>query len=140
VDEIYVSAKVLEKLTMLELVNLHNSLAPPRQISKFSSIIEGVQCCLALLAERGRRKADKRAGRPRQRIDRPFLGNIREPRNGTKRAAVLNMLRCGITREEMQLRTGWTDIVLHNLIMAIHKEFGYGLIEDAAGAIFLIEE
>lgn len=67
----------------------------------------------------------------------PFAGSVKEPRENSKRAKVLEMLTRpqGATHEEVMKAVGWDRTTAYEGIRLLSKHNGYGLQQDDKGRI-----
>ncbi len=72
----------------------------------------------------------------------PFAGKVKEPRENSKRAKVLEMLTRpnGATHEEVMKAVGWDRTTAYEGIRLLSKHNGYGLREDDKGRIHAFKE
>lgn len=52
---------------------------------------------------------------------------LKKPRPNTKRSKLLQLLKIGITFEEIQEEFGWDKITAYEGVYLIHKLLGYGI-------------
>lgn len=70
----------------------------------------------------------------------PVKDEIKGHRQGTKRAAVIALLKAGpATIEEIQAETGWDRRTAIEGTVLLHKYVGYGMRQDDEGRIHLLE-
>lgn len=148
-----VSSGELEKKSTKELVEIYNSLSPPKPVKKFKTHATGVRRVLAqivYLKGQERKAVAEEAARnapppPKPRPQGgsyrlPFTGPIKPPRIGTKRERLVELLTAGITFQGVRDEFGWTRKMAYETIRFLHSQHGYGLTQDNEGTIRLIKE
>lgn len=75
----------------------------------------------------------------RKKFNYPFTGKIRSYREGTKRAALIEVLQGGATFDHCMVATGWSYKVCYENIWLLHFFVGFGLSEGDDGVIRLVQ-
>lgn len=128
-----VSSGALERLSMDELVEIYNSTGPPRRATArtFKCVPAAVRVVLARLHEtQTAERRQKRRGRRRKPLNLPPADKIGRYGPGTKRAAVIEHLRRGVTLENLADLMGWSTKLAREHIMLVNEVVGYGIEED----------
>jgi len=143
-----VSSGALEKMSLAELTDIYNSTRPPKQVKRFSCIPKAVKAVLKRLYAQARSEADapqsrekKRgvgsSGRRRTPLRLKPGAAIKESREGSKRHALIEMLREGATLEDVCAKMGWYRRLAREHVVLVNKAQGWGIAEDDAGVIRL---
>jgi hypothetical protein len=132
----------LDAMKISELAELFNKITG-KQIKKFKDKATGIRRVTEALKEAAPKtttKAPKAKGEPRARkpFDLPLMDPVTEPREGSKRCAVRDMLKKGATLETVMETIGWDRRTALEGIRLVHKACGYGLTESDKGLIKLV--
>ena len=126
--------KEFEDLTLSEMRDLYNQHSD-KPVKKFRSRVEGLRRVRELMKnvpnDGGKsvpRKKDKRA-------DRSPAAEVVEPRSGSKRGQMLEMMLApkGVTSEEMQEAFEWSPTDVNQALRLLVRKNGYGVREDESG-------
>lgn len=79
--------------------------------------------------------------RRRKKFEARVSGEIKEPRDGTKRAVVARLLRRknGVTVQDVMKELHWSYATAYEGIKLLNTQNGFGLTEDENGRIKLVE-
>lgn len=132
----------LDAMKISELAELFNKITG-KQIKKFKDKATGIRRVTEALKEAAPAKAPKAkkaTGGPRVR--KPFdiapEAEVTEPREGSKRCAVRDMLKKGATLETVMETIGWDRRTALEGIRLVAKACGYGLTENDKGTIKIV--
>ena len=135
----------LDDLSGRDLVELYNALSD-NPVKKFADKATALKRTWAMVQEKGEAVA-KRRGAPKRGYTFDFSpkDEVRAPREGSSRAAVLALLVTGATFDEVMAATwgkrkGWDADkkrkTTYEGIRLCHLSNGYGLRQDEKGRIF----